>query len=193
MDAVDLQAAKAALRTRFRALLRGLPAAELELRAAAIRTWLQQRPDLFPPGGVVALFGGIRGEVDLVPLLPWLCSRGVRAVLFTFDEVEMTPHLVRSAADLQRGTFDAWVPAPHAAVVPAASIDVVLVPGLAFGRDGTRLGRGRGYFDRFLSRQDVRARRVGVGVDCQCIDHVASGPRDVRMQGLVTENGWSAT
>ena len=68
---------------------------------------------------------------------------------------------------------------------------LVAAPGLAFDREGNRLGRGKGYYDRFLAR--ARAAAAGVSVIGVCLTEqlvtaVPHGERDQRLDGIVTEN-----
>lgn len=72
--------------------------------------------------------------------------------------------------------------------IPGEDIDLVLVPGLAFDGQGGRLGRGGGYYDRFLSGLR-RARRIGVCWSGQVIERVPTGPGDERVHMLLTEHG----
>jgi 5-formyltetrahydrofolate cyclo-ligase len=72
--------------------------------------------------------------------------------------------------------------------IPAEDIDLVLVPGLAFDGQGGRLGRGGGFYDRFLSGL-ARARRVGVCWSGQVVERVPTGPGDERVHMLLTEHG----
>ncbi len=67
-------------------------------------------------------------------------------------------------------------------------LDLVLVPGLAFDAGGGRLGRGGGFYDRFLPAA-VGAVRVGVCWSGQVVDAVPAEPHDVRVHMLVTEDG----
>jgi len=67
-------------------------------------------------------------------------------------------------------------------------IDFVVVPGLAFDLKGNRLGRGKGYYDRFLKRLRNDASTCGVAFDCQLLDEVPHGPSDFRLDALVTES-----
>jgi 5-formyltetrahydrofolate cyclo-ligase len=69
-----------------------------------------------------------------------------------------------------------------------ASIDVVLVPGIAFDRGGGRLGRGRGHYDRFLAALPRRSFLVGLAFDCQLTDSVPMEPHDVFLDAAVTES-----
>lgn len=63
--------------------------------------------------------------------------------------------------------------------------DVVLVPGVAFGADMSRIGYGVGYFDRFL--KETNAFKVGICYDMQVVSSISAEPHDVRMDMIVTE------
>ena len=66
------------------------------------------------------------------------------------------------------------------------TIDLCLIPGVAFDKKGIRLGRGKGYYDRFLPL--LQAPKVGIGYDCQLIDDVLpEESHDIRMDYLFTE------
>lgn len=63
-------------------------------------------------------------------------------------------------------------------------VDLVIVPGVAFDRQKNRLGRGKGYYDRFLNKQS--SYNIGVGFDFQLIDSVPVNPHDVKMEKVIT-------
>jgi 5-formyltetrahydrofolate cyclo-ligase len=67
-------------------------------------------------------------------------------------------------------------------------VRVILVPGLAFGRNGSRLGRGAGFYDRFLSAHP-NALRAGVAFSDQVLDSLPEDPHDQRMDILLTDAG----
>ncbi len=69
----------------------------------------------------------------------------------------------------------------------AAQIDLVVVPGLGFDRQGARLGFGRGYYDRLLSRLRGETRRMGLAFECQLVDHLPLLPHDVPVHMVITE------
>jgi len=90
---------------------------------------------------------------------------------------------------------DRWgIPVPDpawpAVDPPRAGRILVCAPGLAFDRQGNRLGRGKGYYDRFLSRaRAARAHLVAIGI-CfagQVVAEVPHGETDQRLDGLVTD------
>ena len=67
-----------------------------------------------------------------------------------------------------------------------SSIDLIVVPGVAFTLDGSRLGRGGGYYDRFLSRPEIQhAATIGICFPCQLLDRLPVEPHDVRMDHII--------
>ena len=63
--------------------------------------------------------------------------------------------------------------------VGVKSIDLVVVPGIAFGQDGQRLGRGGGYFDRFLKKLPKKTLKVGLAFNFQIIKDIPLFSHDV--------------
>jgi len=87
---------------------------------------------------------------------------------------------------------DAWgllePPADHAVwVEEVEEIDLVVVPGLAFDRQGGRLGFGGGYYDRFLG--STSAFRVGLVYDCLLLDEVPMEAHDARIDVVISGMG----
>lgn len=62
-------------------------------------------------------------------------------------------------------------------------IDLVLVPGVAFDREGNRLGRGKGYYDKIL--RGISAWKIGIGFDFQVLDHIPVEAFDVKMDEVI--------
>ena len=75
--------------------------------------------------------------------------------------------------------------------VNIADIDMILCPGLAFGSDGSRLGRGQGYYDRALDA--FSGIKIGIALDDQITETVPHTQHDATMDYLVSESGISAT
>lgn len=66
-------------------------------------------------------------------------------------------------------------------------IELIVVPGVAYDRNGNRVGRGKGYYDRLLAGSS--ATKIGVGYDFQLIeDGIETDPHDVRMDVVITES-----
>lgn len=186
----DLIAAKNDLRLRMRESIRMVSAEELGTHTESLLDHLKEGPlSSAINGACVALFGGIQGEPDLLPLIPWLTGRGARPVFFGFDEHGLVPRWVTNASSLSRGPFCVWMPDESCQRLDFSDLDLVLVPGLAFDRHGGRLGRGRGYFDRLFGMPEVRAQRIGVCFQPQVVGEVPVESHDARVQLIVTDQG----
>lgn len=129
---------------------------------------------------VVLTFLSMPGEI--APSLP---ATGTVLITRTPPTGPLTVH--RHTGDLELHRFGFLQPGPDAPVWDGP-IDVALVPGLAFGRDGTRLGRGAGYYDRLLAERPVPM-RVGVTRTATLVDTVPAEVHDVPMTHIATEGG----
>lgn len=184
---------KQELRRSIREQMRAVSPAELATWSRVLVNALQSRGELWQSAGTVALFGGLRNEPDLISdFAPWLRERGWRTVLFAMQGVELHPYAVHGPHDLKRGPLGVWEPVENPAnAVPIAELTLILVPGLAFAdHDGTRLGRGGGYFDRLLSRPEVTAQRLGICFEAQILPGVPHEAHDARVPSLLTERQW---
>lgn len=65
-------------------------------------------------------------------------------------------------------------------------LDLVIVPGLAFDRSNYRLGRGKGYYDRFLARLNDRTQVWGLGFDFQILDAIPHARHDIQLDRVIT-------
>ena len=102
---------------------------------------------------------------------------------------EMSAAVIKRSQDLIAGKYGLMMPPPDSATLAAGeSIDLIVVPGVAFDRTGNRLGMGAGYYDRFFSRT-LHAVRLGLAWDCQVVASVPCEPHDIRMHYLLTEAG----
>lgn len=88
---------------------------------------------------------------------------------------------------LQRGAFGIPEPTSDAPLCPADRIDLLILPGTAFTRNGIRMGRGGGFYDRYLSRTDLQAATVGVCFEAQIAESLPAEPHDIPVSMVITE------
>lgn len=135
---------------------------------------------------VLMFYVPINNEVDLLPLAANLCETN-RTVLFPrLSGGQIVPCQVKDFyREFRPGAFN--IPEPSG-VPYRGAIDKVFVPGVVFGRDGSRIGYGRGYYDAFL--KTARASdKIGVAYDFQLVDSVPRTERDVVLDRIVSEEG----
>lgn len=66
------------------------------------------------------------------------------------------------------------------------NIELIIVPGIAYDNRGNRVGRGKGYYDRLLSR--TKATKIGIGYDFQLVEEIDSEPHDITMDIVITDS-----
>ena len=115
----------------------------------------------FAAAHTVALFSALPDEPDTGGVAERWRAAGKRLVLPRVEGDAMRFCDCDPAA-LRRGAFGIAEPEPGARTCPPGEIDLVVVPGVAFTAGGVRLGRGKGYYDRYLSQAEFRGATVGV-------------------------------
>ena len=179
-------AEKAAWRERFRAVRRSLGAAARAEASRRIAARVAALPEV-GAAGAVHLFWPLPDEVDLRSLADALRQHGVTVVLPAVVGPRALAHRRYLGRDaLVAGPWGLMEPTPDAPAVDLAALDVVVVPALALGRDGSRLGFGGGYYDAFLAT--IPALRVGVAFASCVVEAVPTEPHDGRMDVVVTED-----
>lgn len=182
------------LRRYFRGRRAGLSAAEqAEHARAATRHFFAGAATL--SAHTIGAYLAYDGELDTTVLLERLLqSRRRRLALPVVGPAgRMDFYRLRRNTALLPNRFGIAEPAPGAAWVAPLSIDLLLVPLVAFDDFGVRLGMGAGYYDRFVGRlpRTLRPRLVGLAHDVQrSRDPLPFDTWDVPLDAVITESGW---
>jgi 5-formyltetrahydrofolate cyclo-ligase len=148
----------------------------------ALDECLSARPEL----RTIAVFSALPGEPDLTELTT-LPRPGLRWGYPRVDGEQLTFHIVADPAqDLIPGAFGILEPAPGLPEVRASEIDAFFCPGLAFDPQGGRLGRGRGFYDRLLSKGRPDALKIGGCFPHQLVPDTHSEPHDIAMDLVIS-------
>lgn len=140
---------------------------------------------------VVMIFLTMTCEVDTshIALQAWNDMKRVLAPRVAWEQRRMLPTEITSLTnDVRDGELGIRQPV-EGMPVPVSEIDLLIVPGLAFDAHGNRLGRGRGFYDRFLAHRDFRGCACGLAIDEQVVDVVPTSETDARLAMLVTPKG----
>lgn len=179
---------KKALRDQLRARLAAIPPDVLAERSARACERVCSLPE-YRNAGVIMIFLSLPREVDTAPLAlrAWEDGKRLLAPRVSWEQRRMVPVEIRSLTHgLAETQFGLREPA-EGAVFPVEEIDLVLVPGLGFDPFGNRLGRGRGFYDRFLSQEAFRGVSCGLALEEQVVSQIPAGPGDVSVDMLVTD------
>jgi 5-formyltetrahydrofolate cyclo-ligase len=150
----------------------------------------------FEEAQTIMAYCSFGSEIDTRPFLRAVIDRGKTLVLPKINRVAGILDLyqvVNLETDLITGLWNIREPNP-ATCAPAApsDIDLILVPGVAFDRQGGRIGHGKGYYDRLLV-QCPRAYKIAAAFEVQVFDKVPMEPHDILIDALVTEKPGPAT
>lgn len=166
------------LRKQMKARLKGVtPEQHRDLRVR-LRSWLAHE------SGIWGTFSPIPGEPDLRPLAAELDH-----MIWVYPRVEgdRIEFRIPQDEDWELGDFGVREPSSQCPRVDLAKIRGLLIPGLAFDRQGYRLGRGKGFYDRCL--QGWAGMKVGVGFEMQRVDSLPCEAHDQKVDFVVTEAG----
>ena len=131
---------------------------------------------------VVALFASLPDEPQTATIIEQLAPHK-RIVLPRIEGDEMEFYDISEG--LHEGSFGIMEPSATEPVSPS-EIDVMIVPGVAFTTDGYRLGRGKGFYDKYLDSEGFRAYTVGVCFPCQIVDTIPTDPHDKSVELVVS-------
>lgn len=171
---------KADLRRELASRRDAVPPEEREALARAAALQVARVPE-WSAARVVGLYVAFRSEISTRPLLELAVREGksVAAPRVVGDDLHY--HLVASFDTLKPGAFGIPEPPPATPVTP----DLILVPGLAFDASGARLGYGRGYFDRLLTK--FPGASIGLAFDFQVLARLPQDTHDVPVDIVATE------
>lgn len=188
-DAAAADRAKRELRSRLRAAWRAIPPAELAAAAERAAGALVVRRE-WRAARTVALFLARPDELSTLPLLHAARAAGKRvAAPVVAPDGSMEFHQW-DGGPVRAGPFGLLEPDPaHCPRVAPTDLDLVVVPGLAFDRCGRRLGRGGGYYDRYLARLTPAAVRAGWTLARFVLERLPEAPHDQRVHIIACEDG----
>ena len=135
----------------------------------------------------VLLFSPLESEPDITPLFDLLADKLLLLPSVEGDELV----LKKFGKSMVKGAYGILEPEGSETFTELGKIDVVIVPGVAFTPEGGRLGRGKGYYDRFLHRlasaQGCKtATLIGVRFPCQLFESLPLDPWDIPMDKVIS-------
>lgn len=189
MSTSKLDLAKKKIRVQARNILKDMTGSErhdASLNACRLLASLPQ----FRRAQVILLYLPMKSEVDITPFA-LQCFRRQKIVCapkIDWDRHDMSAVEINTFDDDEFGNGERPVRSPRSdqPVVPEM-IDLVITPGLAFDTLGHRLGRGGGYYDRFLLRLRPESQWIGMAFHCQLLPDIPTGDNDISLDRLVTD------
>lgn len=157
---------------------------QLQVSSADICEQLLQHPRIKAAHTIMA-YAALPDEVQTRSLLDTLLQAGKEVLLpVVINDTRLEIRRYTGPDTLQCGSMNIPEPTGEAFTRPE-TIEVVVVPGMAFDKQGNRLGRGKGYYDRFL-RSVPQAYTIGICFPFQCLSQIPTEPTDVTLHEVIT-------
>ncbi|HEY7329219.1 MAG TPA: 5-formyltetrahydrofolate cyclo-ligase [Gemmataceae bacterium] len=140
----------------------------------------------------VMFYVDVRSEVRTRHSLPDALASSKRIVVPYCVNQELELFLLQDMEELSIGMYKILEPrpelrsAPEKRVMPA-ELDLVMVPGVAFDRNGGRMGHGKGYYDKLLEHARADAPLVALAFECQLFPEIPMQAHDIFMDKIITE------
>ena len=179
------------LRLRLLKQLLSLTQKELKRRSENVEENLSNLP-IYKQAKVIMVYYPLEGEVDILRVVRK--DLGIKRFCFPVMNTETKSlrafEISNIEEDFVLGPFGVKEPdTKKTKEVDIKEIDIVIVPGLAFDRQKNRLGRGAGFYDRFLERISPLIKKIGVGFEFQILENLPTHlPLDQKIDIVVSES-----
>ena len=199
MESLHHDEDKRALRRFLRRQRQALSQHEQRLAAQRLCQHLKTLPEI-RRARRISLYLPVNGEIDPMPLLPWLRKRNVEVylpVLRPFSTNTLWFVAYRPDTPMVKNRFGIWEPdlrfsAQQRNRLPAWALDTLIVPLVGFDGNANRMGMGGGFYDRslaFMHRPGPSPTLIGIAHACQQVASLPVEPWDVPLQAVVSDQG----
>ncbi len=130
----------------------------------------------------ILLYYPHKNEINTIPIIEELLKRKKTVLLPKVEKGKILPILISDISNLKVGF--AGIKEPEGEIFSKNSIDITVVPAVAYDRRGYRLGYGKGFYDRFL--QDFKNLKVGLAYKFQVLDKIPFEKHDIPVDIIIT-------
>lgn len=138
----------------------------------------------FQNAKTILIYNSLSDEVQTLDFIGrWKGQKNFYLPVVVKDDIVFRAYT--SSTEFQQSSFNILEPV-GTDFTDFKKVDLIIVPGVAFDRKMNRLGRGKGYYDRFLSK--ISAPKIGICFDFQLLDKIPAESTDIKMDYIVSEN-----
>jgi 5-formyltetrahydrofolate cyclo-ligase len=134
----------------------------------------------------IVLYSSIQYEIETIYLIHQCLQTSKNIYLPYIENVQIAQ--INSLDELVLGKYNILEPANNEYLNNLEVIDTVIIPGVAYDKDGNRLGKGMGWYDRFLQRLSPNVLKVALVFDIQIINYVPKDVHDISVDIIITED-----
>ena len=177
------------IRHHIRQKIKSYSELEKSEKSAIIKARLFNEEE-FKKAKIVMFYVSLKDEVNTLSMIDEAVRAGKKVcvpVILKEEKRLIAGEIRNRSEDLERQHFGIYQPMEgHVKEVPLENIDLVIVPGVAFDKSNMRLGRGHGYYDRFLSGIPNSAKTIGLAFDFQVVEDLPKDSHDIPVWKTIT-------
>ena len=190
MQLGEIEHDKKAVRMRMLAMRRALSHEARQSKSKKICNSILERAEIKKRISLrenFAVYLATDDEVDLTALILSLYESGCKVSAPRWNPEMGTYELAELENGVKHvvGRMGIWEPPPSACSIHPKDVSVWIVPGLAFSRNGARLGYGGGWYDRFLASASDHSISVGVAYEFQIMNNLPQNMHDLPVDYVV--------
>lgn len=176
---------KQALRSKILAKLKTQKEEDRKEKSRLIKDKLLRQKE-FRKAKKVMFYIAMKGEVETREMIKTAKKLGkiIAVPVCVKNRASLRPAILNSHASLKKGPYGVPEPATSS-FLRSADLDLVITPGVAFDKKGNRLGRGKGYYDRFLSKIPKDTPSIGLAFSLQILPVVPASSHDVSVKKVL--------
>ena len=138
----------------------------------------------FKKANCIALYHAMSDEVQTSELIEeWFDKKIIALPVVSGEDINF--HAYTGKKNLTKNIFGILEPSSDKPI-PPEEIDIFIIPGVAFDHNYNRLGRGKGYYDRYLT--GTNKPMIGICFDFQLLEHIPTEKHDIKMDIIITES-----
>jgi len=173
------------LRSKILSILKSQKKEDRQQKSRLIKDKLLRQRE-FKKAKKVMFYIALDGEVDTQEMIAEAKRLGkiIAVPVCVKNRASLRPAILDNHAHLRKGPYGVSEPVISRFLEPD-DLDLVITPGVAFDKNGNRLGRGKGYYDRFLKRLPKDTPSIGLAYDLQVLRVVPVTSRDVSVKKIL--------
>ncbi len=135
----------------------------------------------------ILIYNSFNSEVDTKKIIIFFFKKNFKVYLPAIINNNVYPIRFKAKDKLIKGRYGIFEPAKKIKLKNINLLDMVIAPGIGFDKNGNRIGFGKGYFDKFLSKLNKKIIKVGLAFTKQITKKIPAKKHDVKMDFLITE------
>lgn len=180
---------KSTLRTKMKSIIASIPSELKQLQSETVTSLLKTLPE-YQKSSRISVYLNMDDEIRTHPIVEHIFQSGKMCFIPRYSKTDMVMVHLKSMEDLKSLPKTNWnILQPletdqREDALETGGLDLVIVPGLAFSKTGDRMGRGKGYYDRFLSICRAKNKNlftVALAFKEQIVENIPTEPHDTKI------------